>query len=317
MDQSILSSRAVLGMYFLRMENNPGLPWINAVSNLFTSDQAVEQYAFLGFSPMMREWIGGRQAKGLTGNAFQIANRHYEATLEVSVRDLRRDKTGQLQARINEFADRSQTHWATLVSGLLVGAEATICYDGQYYFDTDHVEGDSGVQSNKIDVSLATLPAVVHGSVATPSKEEMQQAIIKGIAQIMSFKASDGEPMNENARAFQVIVPLALWPIAVAATSFAVTDVMPNNLNPNAFGGLSIAVHMNPRLTAADKFLIFRADSALKGLIRQEETGISIKAKAEGSEYEFDNDAHQYGIDTWRSVGFGFWQHALQVRLVA
>ena len=42
MDQSILSSRAVLGMYYARLEANPGLAWVNGVSNLFNSDQASE-----------------------------------------------------------------------------------------------------------------------------------------------------------------------------------------------------------------------------------------------------------------------------------
>ncbi|GAF85157.1 unnamed protein product, partial [marine sediment metagenome] len=28
------------------------------------------------------------------------------------------------------------------------------------------------------------------------------------------------------------------------------------------------------------------------------------------SEFEFDNDAHQYGVDADRNVGYGFWQHA-------
>ena len=59
-----------------------------------------------------------------------------------------------------------------------------------------------------------------------------------------------------------------------------------------------------------DKFVIFRTDGSVKPLIRQEEVAVAIKAKAEGSEYEFDNDAHQYGVDTWRNVGYGYWHRA-------
>ena len=58
-----------------------------------------------------------------------------------------------------------------------------------------------------------------------------------------------------------------------------------------------------------------RADGDVKAFIRQEETAVQIKAKAEGSEYEFDHDAHQYGVDTWRNVGYGYWQQACQVTL--
>src|SRR5690242_20105469 len=211
MDQQILSSRAIMGMYFARLETNPGLAWVNAVSNFFPSDQAVETYAFLGQSPGMREWIGGRQANGLGANSISIANKHFEGTLEIRNTDRRRDKTPQIEARIAEFADRTVTHWASLLSTLLLNGPSTACYDGQFYFDTDHSEGSSGSQSNDITVDISTLPAAVHGSVTAPSVEEMQQSILAGIAQILSFKDNRGEPMNENARDFTVVVPVSLY----------------------------------------------------------------------------------------------------------
>src|ERR1700674_3190871 len=132
MDQSLLSSRAVIGIYYARLEANPGLAWVNGASNLFNSDQSSETYVFLGMSPAMREWVGGRQAKGLRGNKLTIVNRHYEATLEIARKDARRDKTGQLIARVNEFADQAQLHWASLLSQLLLDGSSTVCYDGQY-----------------------------------------------------------------------------------------------------------------------------------------------------------------------------------------
>lgn len=315
MDQSILSSRAIMGMYFARLETNPGLAWVNAVSNLFNSDQASETYAFLGQSPAMREWVGGRQPKGLRSSSVVIANKHYEATLEIAVRDARRDKTPQIEARVNEFADRSLTHWASLLSTLLINAPSTACYDGQFYFDTDHTEGDSGTQDNDITVDISALPAAVHGVVTAPSVEEMQQAILKGIAQILSFKDDRGEPMNENAKAFTVIVPTALYLTAVAACSVLTTAALQQNLNPNLIASMQIDVQMNPRLTWTDSFAVFRTDSPIKGLIRQSETEVELKAKAEGSEFEFDNAAWQFGIDAWRNVGYGYWQRACYVTM--
>ncbi len=84
MDQQLLSSRAVLGMYFARLENPVNAGWIDGISNLFGSDQASETYPFLGQVPRYREWIGGRQAKGLRGSSLTIRNKHYEATLEIA-----------------------------------------------------------------------------------------------------------------------------------------------------------------------------------------------------------------------------------------
>lgn len=317
MDQSILSSRAVIGMYYARLETNPGLVWVDGVSNLFGSDQASETYPFLGQSPAMREWLGGRQAKGLSGNSVTLANKHYEATLEISVRDARRDKTGQIQARVEEFADRSITHWASLLSTLIANGASTVCYDGQYYFDTDHSEGSSGSQSNSIQVDISGLPVTVHGAAATaPSMEEFQQSILAGISKMLSFVDNQGEPMNENARSFLAMVPSGLYLVAVAAVSGLTTAALQNNLNPNLIAGLNINVQMNPRLTWTDQFALFRTDSPIKGLIRQSETDVELKAKAEGSEFEFDNNAWQFGIDSWRTVGYGYWQRACLVKMV-
>lgn len=316
MDQSQLSSRAIIGMYFARQESNPGLPWIDHCSNLFNSDQSSETYKFLGQSPTMREWIAGRQAKGFTGEGLTIVNKHYEATLEVRKVDARRDKTSQIQARVEEFYDRAQTHWASLLSTLLLNGASTLCYDGQYFFDTDHSEGASGTQDNDITVDISALPAAVHGTATAPSVEEMQQAILRGVAQILSFKDNQGEPMNENARRFCVFVPVSLYLTATAAVSTLVTQALQQNLNPNLIAGLTVDVFMNPRLTWTDTFAVCRTDSPIKAFIRQTEQEVELKAKAEGSEFEFDNDAWQFGIDAWRGVGYGYWQRACQVQLV-
>lgn len=315
MDQQLLSSRAVMGMYFARLETNPGMAWINALANMFQSDQAGESYAFLGQSPGFREWTGGRQAKGLTSGSFSIVNKHYEATLEVRKVDVRRDKTGQIEARVQEFADRSVTHWASLLSSLLLTGDSLVCYDGQYYFDTDHSEGSSGSQSNKISVTIASLPGSVHGTTTAPSVEEMQQCILKGIAAILSFKDNQGEPMNENARDFMVKVPVGLYLTAVAAVSTLAQAAFAQNLNPNLIAGLNVQVVMNPRLTWTNKFSVHRTDSPIKGFIAQSEQDVELKVKAEGSEYEFDNDAWQFGLDSWRNAGYGYWQRSCQVIL--
>jgi phage major head subunit gpT-like protein len=316
MDQSLLSSRAIMGMYFARLEADPGNMWMDSVANLFASDQASETYNWLGQTPAMREWIGGRQAKGFTGQGLTIVNSHYEATIELQKKDVRRDKTPQIRARMDELADRGLTHWGSLLSTLLIDGESTVCYDGQFYFDTDHSEGDSGDQDNDISVDISELPAAVHGTTTAPSVEEMQQAILKGIAQILSFVDDRGEPMNEMARRFAVIVPVSLFLTATAAVSAIATAALQQNLNPNIIAGLTVDVFMNARLSAwTDKFVVFRSDSPIRGLIRQSEQDVELKAKAEGSEFEFDNDAWQFGIDAWRGVGYGHWQRACLVTL--
>jgi Mu-like prophage major head subunit gpT len=78
---------------------------------------------------------------------------------------------------------------------------------------------------------------------------------------------------------------------------------------------MNLSVAVNPRLTAADKFAIFRADGRTKPFIQQIEEAVSIAAIAEGSEYEFEENAHKYGVKKITNVGYGMWQQAIRATL--
>jgi phage major head subunit gpT-like protein len=247
---------------------------------------------------------------------MSITNIKYESTLEVNVDDLRRDKTGQLRIRISEQARRANAHWASLLSTLILNGPSAVCYDGQYFFDTDHSEGDSGSQSNKISVDISALPCAVHGSTEVPSREEAVQAILKGVSAIVGFVDDQAEPMNEDAQQF-VVLAAPQNPIYLCLLGGIVSDNLAAGV-PNIIpdSGYNIIAAPNARLSSwTDRFAIFRTDADVKAFIRQEEEGISVAAKAEGSEFEFDFDKHQYGIKAIRNVGYGFWQEACEVIL--
>jgi len=311
-----LSSRAIIGTFYQRLEQATALSYIGSMTMRFDSDQGSEQYNWLGQVPAMREWIGGRHAKGLNDNGLTIENKKYEATLKVSVDDIRRDKTGQIDVRVGELATRAVTHECSLVSTLILNGATGVCYDGQYFFDTDHSEGDSGAQSNKISVDISAIPLASHGTVTDPAVGEMAKAILLGIQAMQGLVDDQGEPMNEMASEFIVMVPTSLYATAAAAVTNATIDGGDTNTIPT-LSGMNIRVVQNARLnTWTDRFAIFRADGQVKPFILQEEESLSVAAKAEGSEHEFDNDEHVYGIKRIGNAGYGMWQHAVQVILI-
>lgn len=317
MGMEYLTQREVIGSYYKALSQSDGAGWINDVSNYFRSDQASETYAWLGQTPMMREWIGGRNAKGLSENAFTIKNKHYEATLDILKRNLKRDKSGQAMVRIAELAMRSNSHWASLLSTLIQNATSTVCYDGQYFFDTDHSEGSSGTQDNDITVDISELPVSVHGVITAPSVEEMQLSIMQGIQAILGFKDDQGEPMNEGARSFLVMVPITLWLTALNAVATPKQIAASQTALEGATQqGFSIRIEPDPRSSWTDEFAVFRTDSPIKSFIRQEEQNVELAMKWLDSEYCFDNDAIQIGIDSWRNVGYGYWQNSCLVTMI-
>jgi len=303
-----LGSRAIIGEFYAMLDQDMGQSYIPGVSNYFESDQESESYKWLGMVPQMREWIGGRNAKGFRENGQIITNKTFEATIEVLVDEIRRDKTGQVMARVREFAQRTNSHWAKLLSALIVNGESNVCYDGQYYFDTDHSEGDSGTQSNDIGASAGTATA--------PTAGQMETAIMGSIQQILGFVDDQGEPMNENARNFCVMVPVSFMNAAAGAIgSDIIVDASTSRSNNirtlGSMGGFNVELAVNARLSSwTTKFATFRTDAETKALIRQEEEDVQIDAIAEGSELEFKENKHQYGVKAIRNVGYGLWQRA-------
>lgn len=304
-----LTSRAIIGEFYKRLEQDPGPSWLPLISMKMESDQDSETYKWLGQVPAMREWIGGRHAKGFYENSYTIANKKYEATLEVLLEDWRRDKTGQVMIRIAELAQRANAHPASLLSSLIISGESTTCYDGQFFFDDDHVEGNNTTsQSNDLSIDISALPASVHGSTTSPSAEEMSLVIMQCVQAIKGFKDNENQPMNENANSFLVMVPMSLY-------SIALTAVNANSLGSNATNvltnsGFNLQVAANARLTWTEQIAVFRTDGSVRPFIVQEEVPLTISAIAEGSELEFKEDMHQYGVMTSMNVGYGYWQHA-------
>jgi len=310
MGASTLSSRAIIGEFYNTLEQNTGALWVPGVSAMFESNQESETYAWLGMSPAMREFVGGRQAKGFRENGITITNKKFEATLEVLLDEIRRDKTGQVMLRVREMATRTNAHWAKLLSALIVAGESGVCYDGQFFFDTDHAEGDSGTQSNDVTYDVTTPTA--------PTAAEFEAALMAGVQKFMGFLDDQGEPMNEEANRFLVMVPVPFLGAATAAVKNAViTDATGARTNTlTNMDGFKFDIAVNARLSSwTTKFAMFRTDGETKALIRQEEEGVTVSAVAEGSELEFNEEKHHYGVKAIRNVGYGYWQHALLTTL--
>lgn len=300
-----LSSEAIVGRFFRRLEELAQSAWWTKIAMQFTSTKESETYKWLGMVPQVREWKGGRLVKPLRSQGMTIENKVWESTVRFDADEPRRDKTGQILMRINELARRVATHPNKLITTLVQNGASATSYDGATYFSTTHSEGASGSQSNSISFDAGTPSA--------PTDTEMYEAIVKGIAQIVSFKDDQGEPMNESAAKFLVMVPMSFLPSTLVALSSKMFDSTDNPLKNG--GPFAVEWVANPRLTWTDKFAVFRSDGETRPFIFQEEMPVQVQVLAEGSELEMNENQHQYGVKAIHEAGYGFWQDACLVTL--
>jgi phage major head subunit gpT-like protein len=101
-------------------------------------------YKWLGEFPMMREWVGDRVIKDLSGFNYSIVNKPFESTIEVDRDDIDDDQIGVYTPMIQGLGQAAKVHPDILVFALLKAGFNTRCFDGQYFFDADHpVNGGS------------------------------------------------------------------------------------------------------------------------------------------------------------------------------
>jgi phage major head subunit gpT-like protein len=301
-----LTSQAVVGRFYRRLEEYAQSAWWTRLAMHFASRQESETYKWLGMVPQVREWVGGRRVRPLRSDGVTIVNKTWESTVRVDADERRRDKTGQILVRVSELARRVATHPNKLLTKLIIDAESTPGYDGQYFFDTDHSEGDSGTQDNDLTYDVTTP--------AGPTDTEMYEAIIKAIGQILSFRDDQGEPMNDAASEFLIMVPMNF--LSATMTALATKQAVAVS-NPLTSGDpFRVTWVANPRLTWTTKFAVFRTDGGTRPFIFQEELPVQMQVLAEGSELEINENQHQYGVKAIHAAGYGFWQEACLVTLV-
>lgn len=114
------------------------------------SSTAAEVYPWLGQLDGMKEWLGERQVDNFQQHAFTIRNRDWEKTVEVDRNHIEDDEYGVYAMRFEHIGMATMRHPDELVWPLLKAGFTTLCYDGQFFFDTDHpVRNKNGVVESK------------------------------------------------------------------------------------------------------------------------------------------------------------------------
>jgi phage major head subunit gpT-like protein len=142
---------------------------------------------------------------------------------------------------------------------VLEQGESTACFDGQFFYDTDHVWGNSGTQSNDITSTVA--------STSAPTVAEVKTAIRKMIRSMLAFKNDQGKLYNRptvgRLNDLTLLVPLALRDLVYDALE---SELISNSSNVVVDRPQIVS---SPYLTSDVKLYLFKTGEAVKPFVFQ------------------------------------------------
>ena len=267
-------------------------PVADQIATRVQSKGASEDYGWIGQVPGLRKMLGERVPEELKAYKYSLPNEEYEASVKVLRKDIKDDATGKYLVQAQSIGESVKEYPDEVIFGTLLPAGATtLCYDGQYFFDTDHPIGDTGaVQSNKLTLSLTA--------------DNFATARLT----LRKLQGDKGKLVNKTLD-LKLVVPVELEATArqiVEQEKVVVGGVGVDNPN---YKGAEVVV--SPELTSATNWYLINAHGAVKAFIIQEREFIPFEALAEGSEKAFWNKVFYYGT-YWRGAfGYGLYHKAV------
>jgi phage major head subunit gpT-like protein len=179
-----------------------------------------------------------------------------------------------------------------IVSDLKNNAFTNKCYDGQYYYDTDHPVGEAKTStSNKGTAALSAASVAL----AKASYGAARTAI-------MSYTDDEGRPLGLIPNVLEV--PPALEEIGRMLLTY---DKLEDD-KPNPYKGTATLV-VNPRLTSTTAWFLHCTQMPVKPFIYQERKApVFVQQTDEQNDNVFMRKKFRFGAEARAAGGYGFWQ---------
>lgn len=269
-------------------------PLYAKLATVVDSANAKESWNWLGSVPAMREWTDERVPGALRTNDYEIANRRFEASIEVDRETFEDDRLAQLRPRIEELALRAASHPDELVLGLLNDGFSQPCYDGSSFFADDHQQGGSTLQSNRLTAALDAT------------------SLRLAVETMMLYRDDHGKPLGLLPDTL-VVGPDNYFSARelLHSTGIVISGGTDRELpDGNALSGM-LDLQVSPWV-AADHWYLLATRYPVRPLLFQWRVRPEFSAVSRPDDgYVFSADAYRFGVRSRCGAGYGLWQMAV------
>lgn len=271
--------------------------WRMLVAEESASAKSVTQQ-WMGPGGAVEEWIGPRPMEKFRGYSYTLENKKWANGIKVAVEDIEDDVLGHYRPAIMQAAENFELHRLKLAFQLIsTGFAATLgtAYDGQFFFDNDHLDDEESAQTNTATAAFSSA------------------ALDTGIKEMGLITDSKGDYLSIMPT--HLFAPLALRAqvLKVLGNAFILEDSSANDASvalENYNKGVVTPI-LVPWLDQYSSTAWYLADlsKAIKPLRYQLRKDVEWQAlDRPDSDYVFENDEVRFGGRARYNLGYGFWQ---------
>lgn len=232
------------------------------------SGTTTELYHWIDQLPGMREWIGARQKNNVSLRDYTLTNKNFEDSIGLDKFRVKDDTHGAFAQTVWAFGQAVAKWPDEQIAAVVEAGTSDLCFDGQYYFDTDH-------PLSLDDASLSTYSNLLVGASYDLSADPVG-AWAKAQAAMGAFKGASGKPLGLRANLLMVPPALERYALQVAQA----------NIVPQTFGDVTgtanvaaagvsniymgkLEVLVNPYLTTANAAYAICSTRGIKPFVWQ------------------------------------------------
>lgn len=254
------------------------------------STQAGEDYAWLSRFPKFRKWIGEKVIKSIEAGKYYVKNEDWETTIGVDRNDIEDDRLGLYRVQAQSAGVAAAELPDLIVDDLKNNAFTALCFDGQYFYDTDHQVAGANA-SNKLTVAL---------SAATTAAAAASYGAAR--TAIMSFKDDEGMALR--------LIPnvLEVPPALEATAKLLLENEKLTDQSPNPYKGTA-TVLVNPGLTSSTAWFLHCTNKPVKPFIVQmRKAPVFVQQTSQENDDVFNKREYKFGAEARATGTYGFWQ---------
>lgn len=297
----MLIDKETLALVFINLKTTFNKAFEGAPSDwqktamLVPSGSSQNNYDWLDRFPKMRKWIGDKVIRALKANQYTVVNDDWEATVSVRRNDIRDDNLGIYAPMAQDAGYSAKTLPDEIVADLKNNAFVNKCYDGQYFYDTDHPVGDGN--GNTVSVSNK-------GTAKLDSSTRAAATASYGAARKAIMNMTDNE-----GRKLGLVPDLLEVPPALEAVGRIICEAQKLDDNgPNPFKGTATLL-VNPRLSSDTAWFLHCTTRPVKPYIYQERQAPEFVQQIDPNSPDvFMRGEYHYGAEARAAGGYSFWQ---------